>query len=425
MTLKLRSLKLSGFLSYFNEVNLDLDSGVIAIIGENGSGKSSLVDAFYYSLTQPQQAVRVGKKTDLVNRRSPRARITLRLVDETSEEEIIYIIESTIDKKGTSQVILRKGKRVEASGVKAVREKLSEILGIERAKLETIIGSSVIIRQGGLDNIVYLLSSGENREKVKFFENVFGLSEYSKAKDLMGELSIIDVKVKNTEYSLAPTRTWRREIERLISRLRKEERELKNKLKVTKERLFEYERDKKELEKKVEELRKKVDELNQVKGEILTLEQRKGRLREEITKLSSEFNDMNKKLKDIEKNLTEIMSVAKYAQYRDKASKYHELNSMLSKLLFDIRRLKEIKDALALIISNKDTRQEFNEIKTSLERLRKSYKELHIEMGELEGRIKELQAQIKRAIDDIENIFGEQKIISESEGNLEKNKVIY
>ena len=406
MTLRLKSLRISGFLSYLREVSIELDSGVIAIIGENGSGKSSFVDAIYYSLTQPQQTLRAGKKADLVNKRSPRARIALELVDDMKDEEIIYTIESIIDRRGSSQVVLKRNRRVEASGVKAVKEKLSEILGIEKARLENVIGSSVVIRQGGLDNIVYLLSSGENRERVKFFENVFGLTEYSKAKDLMGELNVVDVKIKNTQYSLAPTKTWRREVNNLILRLKKEKKELKEKLEKMKKEQNRYEELKLKLEKEVETLREKVDELNRFRGRTSALEDRVKKLNEEISELESELNSKLTRLESIKAELATLSHAVNCAQYHEKATKYYELSGKISKTFLDLKKLEEIEEALKFIIYNKSIEKEFEKIKTSLTEVREEHRRVQKELGEIEGRVKELESQKRRVFRNIITIVG-------------------
>ena len=405
MTLRLKSLKISGFLSYLKEVSVELDSGVIAIIGENGSGKSSFVDAIYYSLTQPQQALRASKKADLVNKRSPRARITLELVDDMKNEEVVYTIESIIDRKGSSQVVLRRNKRVEASGVKAVKERLSEILGIEKARLENVIGSSVVIRQGGLDNIIYLLSSGENRERIKFFENVFGLTEYSKAKDLMGELSVVDVKIKNTQYSLAPTRTWRKEVNNLILRLRKEKKELKEKLENLKAKQNEYEKLKVRLENEVETLREKVDELNRFRGRALALEDRAKKLNEEISELESELNSKLTRLENIKAELATLSNIINCAQYHEKATRYYELSGKISKMLLDLKKLEEIKEALEFIKYNKGVEEKFEKIRASLAEVKEEHRKLQKELGEVEGRFKELENQKRRIFKNIMDII--------------------
>ncbi len=418
MTLRLKSLKISGFLSYLKEVNVKLDSGVIAIIGENGSGKSSFVDAIYYSLTQPQQALRASKKADLVNKRSPRARITLELVDDMKNEEVIYIIESIIDKRGSSQVVLRRNKRVEASGVKAVKERLSEILGIEKARLESVIGSSVVIRQGGLDNIIYLLSSGENRERIKFFENVFGLTEYSKAKELMGELSVVDVKIKNTQYSLAPTRTWRREINNLILRLRREKKELQEKLENMRTEQNKYERLKAKLEKEVETLREKVDELNRFRGRALALEDRVRKLSGEISKLESELNSKLTRLESIKAELTALSNAVNCAQYHEKATRYYELSGKISRMLLDLKKLKEVKEALEIIKYNKGIEREFEKIRTSLAEVKEEHRKLQKVLGEVEGRIKELENQKRRVFKNIMDIIKNRLDINEGLKNI-------
>ncbi len=59
-----RHLRISGFLSYRDPIELDFDSFNLACIsGSNGAGKSSLLDAITWSLFGESR----GKSTDVIN----------------------------------------------------------------------------------------------------------------------------------------------------------------------------------------------------------------------------------------------------------------------------------------------------------------------------------------------------------------------
>ncbi|MEM0506247.1 MAG: AAA family ATPase, partial [Thermosphaera sp.] len=59
----IRRVILEDFLSH-KDSNIQFDEGVNVIIGENGAGKSSILEAIYYALTSEKW--RAGKIEDLV-----------------------------------------------------------------------------------------------------------------------------------------------------------------------------------------------------------------------------------------------------------------------------------------------------------------------------------------------------------------------
>ncbi len=434
MTLRLKSLMVSGFLGYYNEAYMDFENGVTAIIGENGSGKSSLVDAIYYSLAQPQQTLRASRKVDLINRRSSRARILLELEDIVNDK--VYSIESILDRKGSSQAVLRINKKVEAVGVKAVREKVAELLGIEKSRLETTISSSVIIRQGGLDNLVYLLSSGENRERIKFFEDVFGLSEYSKAKDSMGEISAVEIKIKGATYTLAPLKNWRRDLEKIRTKLEKEKIDVNERLKEINKEIPMLELSLANLEKEINSLKIKVEELNKLRGKIEELKNNKEKLEKEIKILDKNISEGIKKLNKINEELKSIENIASLSNLAPYVSKYYEIKNNLLHLKGEVEELNNIIKSLEIVINNANVEELYTKLKDELDKLSRLIRVKQKELGTIEGRIEEIKKrrttllnEIRKTIEEIKERYGLffnlEEVIQEKETLLKKVKDIY
>ncbi|MER3461512.1 MAG: hypothetical protein C4342_00275, partial [Armatimonadota bacterium] len=50
MTVKLKTIRIYGFKSFADRVELDVDGDLVAVVGSNGCGKSNIVDAIVWAL---------------------------------------------------------------------------------------------------------------------------------------------------------------------------------------------------------------------------------------------------------------------------------------------------------------------------------------------------------------------------------------
>ena len=65
--MQLKRLEAYGFKSFADNVVIEFDKGVTAIVGPNGSGKSNITDAIRWSLgEQNVRNLRAGKAEDII-----------------------------------------------------------------------------------------------------------------------------------------------------------------------------------------------------------------------------------------------------------------------------------------------------------------------------------------------------------------------
>ena len=396
MVLVIEEVELQGFLGYRagapGATRVRFGRGVTAIVGPNGSGKSSLVDAIYYLLTQPQKSLRGGTKAEMVNRESPSAR--LRLVLRNPDTNDVVEVYSTIDKKGGSFAQLRINKKLEASGVTAVRERLAWYLGIEKSRLEDVIGSAVVIRQGGLDRIIDLLSSRSSRERLEFFKEIFGITAYTRARDRIAELGV-EVVIDGRKLKLYPKRGWQRELDNIKTQVSEEAAKTRSRLKEVDSEIPQLESRLKEVEATLEDMRRIKEELERRLGRMLELEERASELRSELQDLERRAREARSKLVELERVRKAVEEAKSKASLLGDLARLEALRSEASRLESESSVIYRIIEALEVVLRESRALSEYRELESRLEELRKDREEAERALGRLEGEYRSLSEQAK------------------------------
>ena len=83
-TFEFKKLKWDNFLSYGkdNEIDFDKLAGLIGLIGNNGSGKSAILDALFFALHNTVFREGANKNGEYINRKCKRSDITLDILDQ-------------------------------------------------------------------------------------------------------------------------------------------------------------------------------------------------------------------------------------------------------------------------------------------------------------------------------------------------------
>lgn len=176
--MELKKLTLKNFRTH-KRFSTDFKSGISAIIGENGTGKSSLVEAIIFLFTGEGY----GFKTDLL----------------TVGESSGYVL-GHIDIEGKEAVLERHldSSKVSLKYDGVVYKKSSEVseLWEKLFQIDKNIFKNVIVAQQG---DIPLLFSGDNSTKEKIFQKIFMVPNTSKLRDLIWDKY---VKTAPPEYPL-------------------------------------------------------------------------------------------------------------------------------------------------------------------------------------------------------------------------------
>ncbi len=367
-------LKIKGFLSYRNEAVLDFNQigDVILITGDNGHGKSSIIDAIVYAFFGIARGI-TRNKQDVVNIdenllsielifREKGKRYRIKRTYRKDKETTGLILEEFDDSTGSFKNI-SEGKIVDTE------EKIKKVLGFN---YETFIGASFIL-QGAAD----FFTTKTPAEKAELLREMLGLDIYERAKEI--------AKTRKKEV-LTTIELLENEIKAKEESLLKEED-----IKIEKERL---DNEISTHSSKIETLKAHIDELNKKREEILRLKERlesKNREREVALK---RIVNLQKEKENLQKNLEEFTEII---NEREEITKNFEI-------LKEIRLKKEKeseKEKEFIRLKNEKTLKE-KEIESKVESKTKEF-DIH------ENRLKEIQDEItssKEKIDKYEIFIG-------------------
>lgn len=198
----LKSLEIYGFKSFADKVNLEFSDGITSLLGPNGCGKSSIVDAIKWVLgEQSTKTLRAGRMEDVIfngtDTRKPLQVAEVSLVISNEErhlgiEEAEVEIKRRIFRNGESEYYLNRNRVL----LKNIRELF----------YDTGVGKSAysILEQGKIDQI--LSSKPEDRRYI--FEEAAGISRF-KVQSIEAER-----KLAKTDENILQVETILKEVKR-------------------------------------------------------------------------------------------------------------------------------------------------------------------------------------------------------------------
>ncbi|SNZ07808.1 exonuclease SbcC [Persephonella hydrogeniphila] len=353
----LKRLKLENFLAHRDTAVDFSERGITVFIGENGAGKSSIVEGIFYGLFGKTDR---GNISDLISWGKKQAKIELDFKKGNTEYRVERIITLRGSKPVTSATVFKKeGSRYIPYYQKHISKELPKITGITQ---KTFL-SSILVKQGDIEGLLDLPA----KERAKVFEDILDMSLYQllvehiaqKRKNLKVQMEAIDRATKspdelqkeitqiNSEIENLQTEKSRilEEISKIQKEIQKEEKELefllsekekniKNKAKIDKaQELIKLK------EKNIKQLNQKLSQIEKLKEKIPELEKNIKILREleEKLRLINEIQVLKTKFTSIQEKIKE---------YSDKESIYKKQKQIAQEYIQKEKQLKEIKEQL-------------------------------------------------------------------------------
>jgi DNA repair exonuclease SbcCD ATPase subunit len=190
----IRRLAMKNFKVYKNQEFI-FDKGSTAIVGPNGSGKTSILEAIEFALFRlvTRKEKKVPKIEELINHRAKRAKVELDFVAPINRRT--YRVVRTIYPGETkADLFLGDCKDPETTGVIRVDNQIVELLGMDRHAFSAL----TYVRQGEIDRLSRLAPKGRRTD----LYGMMGLSIYDKeSSKVQKEIRMIDGEIKTIESS--------------------------------------------------------------------------------------------------------------------------------------------------------------------------------------------------------------------------------
>jgi len=346
----IRKVRLTNFLSH-EDTEIRLDKGVTAIIGENGAGKTSIVEAIYLILTGKPLRVpsQREKYVHLVRYGAKNSTISVELEEPLNGDVLRAVLRITLSNTGkarTEWTLMRKprdGKlRLIASGATEYSKALRDLLKIaatgqkKTAKGTSAIDYAVIISQGRLQRIAESLDNP--KELGTLIEEAVGIPEYRRAIERLRNIPIEVTTPSGLPISkrLAPSIQGGvrklREIRTQISGMKTKIQEVRKEQETIQKQLPQLHQQLRKLEKKINAKDEEIRKLTTRKGTLNAMISQAMEKQEELEDLLKKKADLEKELKEAEKAAAEIPRLEKLSSLEKELENLHLLTGEIEKI---------------------------------------------------------------------------------------------
>ena len=397
-----KRIKLNNFKSHKN-TEIKFDKGISVIVGENGAGKSTILEAISFALFKQHTAKKID---DLVRNNADSMSLELDFVSGSKEYRIIRDksksqMKSTLYTKTSSN-----GQFIPlCTGDKEVSNQIRQILDID----SDLFLNAIYIRQGEIAELVDKTSA----EKDLLIGKLLGIDSLEKSwKNLLQFITHYENELAEIKGKLYSTSQLKEEYEQKTSELQS-----------LRDRGH-------ELESQIEDVTSSLNEISESKR---NMEREKEIYDNQVTNLENEENTLVRLEKDkhvVQDNLDKVTEaeekITRLEKYVSKLDVYLDFEKSVN----SIKKLKEdeeaIEDKLNSIDAQKtivdDKKEEYDKFLASDEEINKlNNQKLDLEkelagITKLEKDKKDLLKNIEESRNDIENFFSRSKDELEDNG---------
>ena len=213
----IKSIKVQGFKSFADKIELDFNTGISAIVGPNGSGKSNIVDALLWVLGEQSVKLLRGDSTmsDVIfsgsKTREPLKKASVSIVFDNSD----HLLLTDLNEVEIKRVIYSSGENEYFINNTHVRLKdINDLLIDVTSKFN-------IITQGNINALVENKSS----ERRVLFESAAGVLKYKKRKEeaikkldsTKENMTRVELIIKELKTSLDPLEKQKEDAQKYLS----------------------------------------------------------------------------------------------------------------------------------------------------------------------------------------------------------------
>ncbi|WMT48830.1 MAG: AAA family ATPase [Thermoplasmatales archaeon] len=350
----IENVKMENFLSHSHS-DVNLGTGINIILGQNGSGKSSIFEAIKVAFFGQGES----ERKRVVSYNSTMANIQVRFRIGTHEYEVYRQIENKKDRETTrSAALLMDGQKL-AEGASAVSNEIQNIMGISKSAFI----NSIYVDQGQIDSLV----KESPAERKDVFNEIIGLKNYDKA------FSEVDRIVKGMSERIGQYEYLTDDLKKTNDEKARKEEELKNVI---------LEENKNRLD--MDQTERLKDNINEKHRKFIEKDAKLQSQIESTEKAKKEMDELERKIVDLREGLKNLDSLKR---------KQIELEN--SDLYLNGDKITLIEQSLRQI---EDEKNQINQLEKELESLMESAKEinsLNKRYSELNSKIKEIEEKEK------------------------------
>ncbi len=403
----IKNIKMENFRSHRN-TSINFNKGITSIIGQNGSGKSSIFQAMNFALFAPR-----GNNFRIENlMQQGSASFSVELEFEMMGNT--YLVKRKRFQNKTDDKLYVNGK-LNAESASEINKKMEEILEIDNS----VFSNAIYIKQGEIANLIQMTP----RDRKEVIGKLLGIEKYEKASEKM---NIVKKSYEEMLFKLEGELIQEPEILENLEKLKNE--------------VSESEILKEEILKKYENLEKLKLEKN---SELIQMEEKfaeNNHLKENLKDVISEIKNIHLEIQNFKNSLSLVVEESKtlseneenYKKYLELELNIKELNNKLISHKSDYEsynKLKTIEESLIKELNNleeslKDNKKNPDELKENL----KENDEKILILDKIKEKIKELEFiekqiyEIKIHKKTVETLFDSVKIYDDSIKTFEELK---
>lgn len=387
-------LRLNNFKSHQN-TTINFNKGISVIVGENGAGKSTILEAISFALFKQHTAKRID---DLVRNNADTMSIELQFVSNGKEYKIVREKKSNLKSSLFAKTSSDSGFIHICTGDKEVNDEIRQILDID----SDLFLNAIYIRQGEIAELVDKTPA----EKKNLIAKLLGIDSLGKSwKNLLPFINNYETKRAELEGKLYNSKELKEEHERKkdeLTALKDRGHELESNIEEVTNALNEISESKRDMEREKEIYDNQVHNLETEEANLAKLEENKRSVQENLDKI----RDAEEQISRLEKYVSKLDIYLDFEKSVISIQKLKEDEDEIYDKLDSISQQKNI------VAENEEDHDKFlasDEKITRLNNQKVKYEKDLATMAKLEKDKKDLLKGIESERNDIEDFFSSAK----------------